>query len=288
MPLQATSYSASLRDLDACPAWAFLIGCLLAGLLLASPARAQDSLWRRDPPTREWEFEKHQRIERVRQAVIDSTMRVYHRRVVVSGGYNALFIPWLYAATPDVVTGVDLRQSPFFPGFTLEYFVYQNTRLGLDFSPHILPRNVSVSVNTRRVRGGGGAVMPVMFQVKQNLPIKLPTLLGSGPRAELYGLVGVGISLTTLVEINGRIDAGSQPDTDAFAQMRPISALGVGVFQRLGRVLVLDWGVRYQFAQSYSPAIASVSAYGGLRTDLRLGLMLGGGFAKAQRQARRP
>jgi hypothetical protein len=259
---------------------------LFTALLLAGPARAQDSLWRRDNPNREWEFEKHQRIERTHKAVVDSTLRVYHRRVVVSGGYNALFIPWLYAAAPDVVTGVNLRQSPFFPGFTLEYFVYQNTRLSLDLSPHILPRNVSVSVNTRRIRGGGGAVIPVMFQVKQNLPVKLPALLGSGPRAELYGLVGVGISLTTLVEISGRIGAGSQPDTDAFVQVRPISALGLGVFQRLGRVLVLDWGVRYQFAQSYSPAIASVTAYGGLRTDLRVGLMLGGGFGKALRQAR--
>jgi hypothetical protein len=257
---------------------------LLAALLLAAPARAQDSLWRRDNPDREWEFEKHQRIERARKAVIDSTLRVYHRRVVVSGGYNALFIPWLQAAAPDVVTGVNLRQRPLFPGFTLEYFVYQNTRLGLDVSPHILARNVSVSVNTRRVRGGGGAVFPVMFQVKQNLPVKLPSLLGSGPRAELYGLVGVGISLTTLVEISGRIDTGSQPNTDAFAQMRPISALGLGVFQRLGRVLVLDWGVRYQFAQSYSPAVASVKAYSGLRTDLRLGLLLGGGFRKALRR----
>jgi hypothetical protein len=271
------------------PCLAWWGGVILVWLMVASgPAYAQDSssLWRREAPAREWEFEKHQRLAKAQRAIVDSVMRVYRHRLVLSVGYNALFIPSAYSAAADLNTGVDLRQRPLFPGFNIEYFVGQHTRLSLDLGLHRAPMNMNVSFNTRRLRGGGGTVIPMFLQVKQNLPLfgQRTGGLGGNPPPEVYGLLGMGLSMTALLEIRGRIDTGSQPNTKSYTQMKPVSVAGLGVFQRLGRYFMADFSLSYQFAQPYEPAIGSISAYSGLRANLRVGLLLGGGFAKAQRR----
>ena len=240
-----------------------------------------------------WDVFRHERFNTELNTHFDSLKSVLKHRWTVGVSFGYLWIPGYLKAEDDTYTGVDMREKGAFWKVSAEYFVTQKSRIGIEFGYHKTSKGFErVSGEQIRVRGSGGMNLPILIYLKrQVLPLKLfksehEQLFGPARnpyhRSEphLFLVTGVGVTSTNLLRVHGTTTSLRK---SAYQQVPVTSELGIGIFQRTGKRVAMEFMTKYQLSSNYKPTIGSVKSYSGFSISMRLSFIGNGKFNQVRK-----
>ena len=256
---------------------------ILTGLLYSVKTNAQQ-------PTqdKEWELAKFDRYEKKLKFSMDSLKLIYRNRWSVGFSFGGIYMPGYTSVEKDYKTGVDMRHKHSVYMFSLEYYLTNITRVGIEAGWQALPQKIESDPDNGSIKGGGGINVPVLAYAKRDLfggvVNRTTEELKSGSihnRPSFFIMAAAGVTFTNLV----RVRANRNDAYLSWYKQTPFtSKLGIGMYQRVGRIIGVELIANYQFSSNYSPRIGSVSSYSGFGLSTRFSVIGNGKFSKVKKQ----
>lgn len=229
---------------------------------------------------KEWELPKFERYEKTVKFSMDSLKVIYRHRWSVGISFGGLYMPGYTSAEKDYKTGVNMRSKHSFYMFSFEYYLTNVTRVGLEAGWQKLPQKIEFDERSAYIKGGGGMNIPVLAYLKRDLFDGVLNRTAEHNPPSLFVMAATGFTFTNLVRVRGNRDGMS---ISLYKQTPFTSKLGIGIFQRIGRVIGSEFIWSYQISSNYSPYIGSVSSYSGFSLAARFSFMGNGKFNKVKR-----
>ncbi|SFE59541.1 hypothetical protein SAMN05518672_10846 [Chitinophaga sp. CF118] len=236
---------------------------------------------------KEWELFKFERYEKKLKFSMDSLKLIYRHRWSVGFSFGGLYMPGYTSAEKDYKTGVNMRSKHSFYMLSLEYYITNITRVGIEAGWQKLPQKIEFDQNSTYIKGGGGMNIPVLAYMKRDLfggvMNKTAEELKGGQannRPSFFIMAAAGLTFTNLVRVRGN---QSEIAVSLYKQTPFTSKLGFGIFQCIGRVIGAEFISGYQISSNYSPYIGSVSSHSGFSFAARFSFMGNGKFNKVKR-----
>ncbi len=263
--------------------------CIVLNLIVLE-SNAQD--------TYQWDVFRFQQQENEQKKQIDSLKLVLKNRWTIGISVGYFWMPGYTKTEMDKNTGVDMRDKKNIMSVSLEYFLSQKTRVGLEVGYHPTEQNFEPHSGGEhmRIEGGGGMNIPLLaytkttfLEIQQNKNKKRRThYLWDQPAdriniPHLFVTAGAGITNTILVRVRG--NPSSSIRKSLYEQVPFTCELGIGMFQRIEKNFAFEMILKYQFSSNYSPSIGSVNSYSGVNLSLRMSIIGNGGFNKVGRNS---
>lgn len=264
----------------------------------------------------EWGYEKFDQWNRVKDKIYDQllvkAMNEYRGNKIMSISLGYMIFPEYVIGPDDRKTKVSIPEKKFVFGFTMEDFLSQKIRVGMEMQTHKLAPSMG-NPASGSISGGMGFIFSnytfikialgnglYSEKYKERLKIQIDEL-GKGAididnnlkaqvnllRTKLladpkpYFMFGAGAINTTLMKISGS-SSGNMSVKD-YTQKKFSLTAGVGVFTRLGMRLTYDLSCRYVYSPDYSPTIGGLYNYSGFKLQLNIGYMTGQSFSNMKR-----
>ena len=262
---------------------------------------------------REWGYEKFDQWNRVKDKLYDqlleNAINGYRGNRIISLSLGSMIFPSYVIGPNDKKTRVSIPDRKFVYGFSMENFISEKIRVGMEMQTHQLApsegnfssQNMSVGMgfiftNYTNIKIGIGNGL-YSENYKNRLKIQIEELkkevgldiddniknrinltrmkLLADPKP--YFMFGAGAVNTTLMKIKGN---GSSMSMTDYTQKKFSLTAGVGIFTRMGWRLTYDLSCKYIYSPDYSPTMGGLYSYSGLKIQLNIGYMSGGSFSK--------
>lgn len=262
---------------------------------------------------KEWGYEKFDQWNRVKDKLYDqlleNAINGYRGNRIISLSLGTMIFPSYVNGPNDKKTRVSIPDRKFVYGFSMENFISEKIRIGMEMQTHQLAKsegnfssqNISVGMgfifaNYTNIKIGiGNGLYSENYKNKLKVQIEdlkkevglaiddnLKTRISMNRMKLLaepkpYFMFGAGAVNTTLMKIKGN---GSSMSMTDYTQKKFSLTAGVGIFTRMGWRLTYDLSCKYIYSPDYSPTMGGLYSYSGLKVQLNIGYMSGGSFSK--------